>query len=381
MTTEPLPNYTRPTLLNALPFWSALLIVPAAAVGPLWGGLWVLAPLVFVWQASVIIDALLGSDDGAFDPATDNRAIFWHRAVTLVWPILQTAILFGTIAFVARADHLSGLEAAFITLGLGIASGAIGIVFAHELMHQHARSERWLGDILMSQVLYGHFRSEHLLVHHRYVGTPKDQVTARYNENFHRFFLRVLPGSLASSWQAETAMLVRRSRPAWHRSNPFWRYGLLQALWLGLALALGGWLGLAIFLGQAFVAVFQLELINYIEHYGLTRKHLGEGKYEPTAPHHSWNDSHSFTRGFLINLTRHSDHHFKPARRFPLLQNYPADEAPLLPYGYSTMSLIATIPPLWRRVMNPRVKAWRAMHYPEITDWMPYNRHETPMPR
>ncbi|MEO1196849.1 MAG: alkane 1-monooxygenase [Pseudomonadota bacterium] len=374
-------TFVPPDLKNALPFWSALLVVPATAVGPLWGGVWVLAPLVFVWQASVVIDALLGSDDTALDPNQPEQNIFWHRAVTLIWPVAQTGIVFGTIAAVANSQHSSGLEITIITLGVGIATGAVGIVFAHELLHQQNRTERWFGDILMTQVLYGHFRSEHLLVHHRYVGTPKDQVTARYNEDFHRFFLRVLRGEFRSAWAAETGLLARKGLPAWHRSNPFWRYGALQAVWLGLAVLLGGWVGLAIFLGQAFVAVWQLELINYIEHYGLTRKHLGDGKYEPTGPHHSWNDNHSFTRGFLINLTRHSDHHFKPSRRFPLLQTYDPGDAPLMPYGYSAMSAMATIPPLWRRVMNPRVRSWRALHYPEIDDWAPYNAHATPMPR
>lgn len=367
--------------MNALPFWSAMLVLPANAVGPLFGGLWVLAPLLIVWQASVVIDAVLGSDNNALDPNTANADTFWHRAVTLVWPPLQTCIVFGTIAFVANTQHLSALEITFVTLGVGISTGAVGIVFAHELMHQQSRVERWMGDILMTQVLYGHFRSEHLLVHHRYVGTPKDHVTARYNENFHRYFWRVLHGEFCSALTVEAGLLQRKGLPQWHRSNPFWRYGIMQALWLGLAVYLGGWIGLAIFLGQALVAVWQLELINYIEHYGLTRKHLGNGRYEPTAPHHSWNDSHTFTRGFLINLTRHSDHHAKPARRFPVLQTYAEDEAPRMPYGYSTMSLMATVPPLWRRVMNPRVRAWRKRHYPEIDDWGPYNAHATPMPK
>ncbi len=373
--------FSAPGLRNALPFWTAILLVPAAVIGPAWGGVWVLIVPIFVWYASVAIDAVIGSDKGALDPASSDGSIFWHWAVTLVWPVLQSFILFGTILYVPQAAHLSGLEAVMVTLGLGIMTGAVGIVFAHELMHQNSRFERWLGDILMTQVLYGHFRSEHLLVHHRYVGTPKDQVTARLGENFHAFFLRVVPGSARSAWLAEKAKLARKDRPVWGAANPFWRYGLLQAFWLALAAVLAGWAGVAIFLGQALVAVWQLELINYIEHYGLTRKHLGDGKYEPTRPRHSWNDSHTFTRGFLINLTRHSDHHAKPNRRFPLLQTYSEDDAPLMPYGYSAMTALAVVPPLWRKVMNPRVQHWRAMHYPEITDWRPYDTHSTPMPR
>ncbi|MCX8507632.1 MAG: fatty acid desaturase, partial [Rhodobacteraceae bacterium] len=130
----------------------------------------------------------------------------------------------------------------------------------------------------------------------------------------------------------------------------------------------------------AMVAIWQLELTDYIEHYGLSRKYLGDGKYEPVKPRHSWNAAHKATNWFLINLQRHSDHHYKPDRRFPLLQTYGEDEAPQLPFGYPGMTSMALIPPLWFRVMNPRVRAWRRQFYPEITDWTPYKKGTLPMP-
>lgn len=374
-------SYAKPTLKTALPFWSALLFVPLAIVGPAFGGLWVLALPFAVWNATLLLDLAAGSDETALDPATPERDIFWHHAATLVWPPVQTAIIFGSVAWVTSAPHLSPLEAVVIFLGVGSLSGAVGIVFAHELMHQKSRAERWLADILMTQVLYGHFRSEHLIVHHAWVGTPRDAVTARLGEGFHAFFLRVLPQCLRSAWAAERARLARKGLPVWDRSNPFWRYGALQLFWLLAALVLGGWAGVALFLFQALVAIWQLELINYIEHYGLTRKHLGEGRYERTLPRHSWDDSHSVSRGVFINLPRHADHHAQPGRRFPLLQTLGEGEAPRLPFGYSAMTALALVPPLWRRVMNPRVRRWRAAFYPEITDWRPYDRGETPRPR
>lgn len=121
--------------------------------------------------------------------------------------------------------------------------------------------------------------------------------------------------------------------------------------------------------------------MNYVEHYGLTREHLGDGKYEHVKPHHSWNSAQKASNWLLINLQRHSDHHFKPDRRFPLLQNRAADEAPQLPYGYPVMTVAALMPRLWRRVMNPRVRAWRAQYYPQIKDWSDYAAARTPMPR
>jgi alkane 1-monooxygenase len=187
--------------------------------------------------------------------------------------------------------------------------------------------------------------------------------------------------TLKSAWRAEKAMLARKKKPVWDFGNPFWRYLVLQTLTLALAFWLAGWLGVALFLWQAWIAIWQLELVNYIEHYGLTREHLGDGKYEHVKPRHSWNAAHKASNWLLINLQRHSDHHYKPDRRFPLLQNYTEDEAPQLPYGYPIMTMAAMFPPLWRRVMNPRVRAWRKQFYPEIEDWSEYNSATTPMPR
>ena len=176
-------------------------------------------------------------------------------------------------------------------------------------------------------------------------------------------------------------MQARAGRSPYDRRNPFWRYAALQSGMLALALILGGWQGVLLFVWQAFAAIWQLELTNYVEHYGLTRRHLGDGKYEHVLPRHSWNAAHKASNWLLINLQRHSDHHYKPDRRFPLLQTYPEDEAPQLPFGSPGMTFLAMIPPLWRRRMNPRVRAWRRQFYPDIEDWGPYNRGELPMPR
>ena len=128
-------------------------------------------------------------------------------------------------------------------------------------------------------------------------------------------------------------------------------------------------------------AIFQLELVNYIEHYGLTRRYLGEGRYEPQQLHHSWNSAHTATSALLINVTRHSDHHASPARPYPLLQSPNEDIAPYLPHGYAIMTTMALVPPLWMRRMNPRVRAWRRRFYPDIVDWSEYDKGQNPIPR
>lgn len=354
---------------RTVPFWASLALVPIAWVGAVHGGWTLLLLPLATWWLFTVLDVVTGLNLDNADPDTAEADLFWYRLVTLIWAPVQATTLFGLIAYATRTDHLAVWELLGVFFGMGILSGTVGIVYAHELMHQKNRVERWLGDILMAMTLYGHFRSEHLRVHHRYVATPRDAVTARYNEGFHRFFLRVLPQSLVSAFRAEQAMLARKGLPWWDRSNPFWRYATLQAGFVLLALVIGGWAGLGLFAFQALVAIWQLELVNYVEHYGLMRRHLGDGKYEPVRPCHSWNAAHRASNWLLINLQRHADHHAKPDRRFPLLQNHGPDEAPQLPYGYPVMTLMALIPPLWRRVMNPRVRKWREVFYPDITNW------------
>ncbi|MDO5658267.1 MAG: alkane 1-monooxygenase [Paracoccus sp. (in: a-proteobacteria)] len=364
---------------TAAPFWLSLGVVPLVALAASQGAWWWLLVPAYAWSLVTALDMALGLNET--NPETDaaEAELFWYRAVTIIWFPLQFAMIFGAIWYGTRAG-LSGWELAGLFFAIGVASGTIGIVYAHELLHQRNAVERWLGDLLLASVLYSHFRTEHLLVHHSWVGTPRDAVTGRYNEGFHRFFWRVLRDCPRSAWRAEVARLARAGRGPFDLRNPFWRYAALQAGMLALAAILGGWVGLLLFLWQAFVAVWQLELTNYVEHYGLTRRHLGDGRYEPVRPHHSWNAAHTASNWLLINLQRHSDHHYKPARRFPLLQTYAEDEAPQLPLGYPAMTFLAMVPPLWRRRMNPRVRAWRRQFYPEITDWSAYNRHATPMP-
>ena len=351
------------------------------AVMSVFGGWTLLLAPVLTSVLLATLDQFVGQDRSGLDPETAEAKLFWYRAITLIWAPLQLCLVFGTLAYVTRTDHLAIWEELLLFISVGFVTGAIGIVYAHELMHQKNRIERWRGDILMCVVLYGHFRSEHLLVHHRYVGTPRDPVTARYNEHFYAFFRRVLPECLRSAFNTERSMLARKGLPWWHRSNPFWRYAVLQLGFLALAAIIGGLWGLVLFLLQAFFAVLYLEMINYMEHYGLTREHLGDGKYEHVKPHHSWNAEHKVSNWFLINLQRHSDHHYKPNRRFPLLQTYDEETAPQLPHSYPLMAVMAFVPPVWLRVMNARVRKWRKLHYPHITDWEPYKKASHPLPR
>ena len=379
MTTITAPELSK--FRNAAPFWLSLALIPLVVFAAMQGG-WTIALVpLFGWGMFSVLDAFVGLNTDNADLETTDDDLFWYTLITKMWVPIQTITIFGTMSYALNTDHLSTSELIWLFFGIGVVTGSVGINYSHELMHQKNKLERWMADLLLASVLYSHFRSEHLLNHHRYVATPKDPVTARYNEGFHRYFPRVLHQCVTSAWGAEAKLLARKNLPATSFKNPFWRYGALQLAFLTVAFLIGGWPGVALFIFQGFVAIWQLELVNYIEHYGLTRKHLGDGKYEHVLPRHSWNAAQKASNWYLINLQRHSDHHYKPDRRFPLLQTYTADEAPQLPYGYPVMTMAAMVPPIFRRIMNPRVRQWRRQYYPEITDWLPYKHATNPMPR
>ena len=226
---------------SALPFWLSMLLIPVAWIGAVFGGWTVLLLPLLTWYLFALLDRLTGLNLDNADPDTPESDLYWYKLLTTLWVPAQVLTLFGLIWYVTHTGHLSTLEKLVLFFGVGVLTGTIGINYSHELMHQKSRFERALADLLLAMVLYSHFRSEHLLVHHRYVGTARDPVTARFNEGFHRFYPRVLRESLISAFEAEKAMLARKDLPWTHPSNPFFRYWGLQLLMLALAFGLGGW--------------------------------------------------------------------------------------------------------------------------------------------
>ena len=366
---------------SVLPHAISLSLIPIVWYSGLNGGWTVLLLPLLGWFFFSLGDAILGLNKINYNPNAPDQRLVWYHRLTLIWVPLQFLTLFGIIWLVTNSNNLNTVEQICLFFGMGVITGKVGVNYAHELMHQKSHHEWRSSEFLLAMVLYSHFKSEHMLVHHPYVGTPRDTVTARYNENFFSFFRRVVAQSPKSAFRAEKALLERKNLPWRSRNNPFFRYGATQAVMLILAGVLGGWSGLGLFLWQALVAIWQLELLNYIEHYGLTRKHLGHGKYEHIGQHHSWHAARMASNWLLVNLHRFSDHHEQLNRRLPIMQNHEEASAPQLPYGNHLMTIFAMIPSLWRRNMNPRVLQWRKMYYPEITNWQPYNKGLNPTPR
>ncbi len=353
----------------AIAFSVSFLLPALIVIGALEGGWWLALPALYGWIATSLLDGLLGREpEGGASPEFTARALAWRRAVVAAWVPVQIALIAFCLA-VGVSGWLSALETVALMAGLGIATGGVGITYAHELVHSRARWERRLGRLLLASVGYGHFEIEHVAGHHVHVGTPEDPVTARYSEGFWRFLPRAVIGTAVSGWEIAARRMRRLDRPVLSPANPWAGYLALAAGFAAGACAIGGWLGLGLWALQAVFAILQLEAVNYIEHYGLVRLRRDDGRYEPQRAHHSWNAGQRMTNWLLINLQLHSDHHARPDRRYPELRSLPETEAPQLPFGYPLMVLIAMLPPLWFRLMNPRVKAWRKRHYPEVEDW------------
>jgi len=308
--------------------------VAGHALGQYWHAL-----LVF-FVAIPLLDVLFGRSAAAGEPAELQRletsALF--RFILHTWVPLQLGLIIWGSRLVSEAS-LSGVDAVLFTLSVGLVTGATGITIAHELGHKRLALDRFLSRVLLVTVSYGHFTVEHNRGHHVRVATPEDPASARYGEGFWAFLPRTLIGSFLDSLKIDKAEVVRA-----------WAATFAVAAALGIAF---GPLALAFFFGQSAMAIMLLEAVNYIEHYGLQRKRLADGRYERQDARHAWDAYERLSNCFLVHLQRHADHHLNPMRPYAALQ--PQAESPKLPTGYAGMIPIALVPPLWFAVMNPRV--------------------------
>ncbi|MCX5137443.1 MULTISPECIES: alkane 1-monooxygenase [unclassified Streptomyces] len=341
------------------PYWLLGLAVPTLPFQA--GGLAAVTGLdVFWWWgpffAFVLLplaDHLIG-DDGSNPPETAYARLdadrYYRWCTYLYLPLQYGALVWSCTRW---ADGGLGPVAALgLTASTGVVAG-VAINTAHELGHKREHLERLLSRIALAQSFYGHFYVEHNHGHHIRVATAEDPASSRMGESFWGFLPRAVAGSLASAWRLEVRRLRRRGHRVVGRHNDVLTSWLTSlTLFTALAAAFGPHV-LPFLAGQAVLGFSLLESVNYLEHYGLLRERRPDGRYVRVAPRHSWNSDHTVSNLFLFQLQRHSDHHANPLRRYQTLRHF--DEAPRLPSGYATMIVLAWIPPLWRRVMDPKL--------------------------
>ncbi len=336
-------------LVPALPF-IVFGLVRLTGFGPLWFG----GPIL-IFGIFPPLDLLIGLDaenppDSVLKWLEQDRYYRWCTYAFL--PLQYAGLVF------ACALWASGSLSVADKIGLAFTEAmvaGIAINTAHELGHKRDRLERWLSKIALAQSGYGHFFVEHNRGHHVRVATPEDPASARLGESFWRFLPRTITGSVASAWELEREWLARTGTSIWSaRNNILNAWAMTAVLFIVLTAVFG--LGVLPYLLLQMALGFPLlEVVNYLEHYGLLRQRRGDGRYERTRPEHSWNSNSVASNVLLYHLQRHSDHHANPTRRFQALRHF--DEAPQLPTGYAGMIVLALVPPLWRRVMDPRLLA------------------------
>lgn len=243
-----------------------------------------------------------------------------------------------------------------MTTALGMACGVLGINAAHELGHRQTWYEQMMSKMLLLTSLYMHFFIEHNRGHHKNVSTDEDPASSRYGETVYAFYWRTISGSWLSAWRLEAERLEKMQQGFWTWQNEMLRYQIVQVAFLAAIYTSFGGQTLLFYVGGATIGFLLLETVNYIEHYGLRRKKI-DNRYERTLPIHSWNSNHPIGRLLLLELSRHSDHHYIASRKYQLLRHF--DESPQMPTGYPGMMLLSLCPPLWFAVMHKKIAVYK----------------------
>jgi alkane 1-monooxygenase len=316
------------------------------------GVFWFYGP-VLVFGIFPLLDLAVGLD-ARNPPESVIKALEhdrYYRWCTYAYiPVQYAGLIFACWEW--SYGDLSVIESIGLALTVAMVSG-IAINTAHELGHKRASLERWLSKVALAQSGYGHFFIEHNRGHHVRVATPEDPASSRLGESFYRFWPRTVAGSLRSAWELERVRLGRLQSSMWTPRNDILSAWAMTLVLFGALVAVFGVVVLPYLVIQAVLGFSLLEVVNYLEHYGLLRQRREDGRYERTQPEHSWNSNNTASNVLLYHLQRHSDHHANPVRRYQALRH--VEQAPQLPTGYAGMILVAAFPPLWRRIMDHRV--------------------------
>jgi len=322
--------------------------------GPVLRAFW---PLVGSFVLITVIDWAIGLDRSNLSPDLRSwlaRARLLNAVPILVLPA-HVCVLVAGAHFVTEAPNVGWIARFGWTISCGVATGFIAISAAHELLHRPSRFDRLLSGLLLSLACYGTFKVEHVRGHHVDVATPNDPSSAELGRSIYGFIPRAIVLNILKAWRIEREVLLRRGlNPiGWHNELIWWT-AVSGACAATLAVAFGP-LAAAFFFLQALAAIVLLESINYVQHYGLRRRRLANGDYEPVSAIHAWEAPYLASSWFMLNLQRHADHHMRAARPYHLLDC--ERSAPTLPASLPGMVVLAYVPFLWRRVMNQRVPA------------------------
>ncbi len=319
------------------------------------------APLLMLAYAFIFIpiwDALVGKDRVNVADETSkemDNAFSYKFCLMLVLPVQLALLAFAT--HYAVLEGIQSLSFWGLAIATGISATGLAATSGHELIHRTDKWEYLFGTLSFGTFAYSHFAVEHVIGHHVRVSTKEDPTSSRLGETLYQFLPRTIIGSYLSFYAFEKKRLARRQIPFFSLNNRIVSYALIPLVYMALLTLIWGKMSIVFFLAQAAVAIILVEMVNYIEHYGLERKEIAPGRYEKVTPYHSWNADHSISNYLLFRLPRHSDHHANATRKYQILRTF--DDSPQMPYGYTGMYVLAVFPPLWRKVMDPLVAEYR----------------------
>ena len=345
-------------MLKAFKYLSPILLYSLAWLSFSYTGIVVWWPLLHAWVLIPLLEIFLKPNAANLaevenEMAKENK---WFDRMLYVIVVYQYAtLLFFLLSF--KQTGLSNWDIAGRIFTMGLLCGTFGINVGHELGHRVNQYEQRMAKALLATSLYMHFFIEHNKGHHKYVATPQDPSSARYNEPVYTFYFRTIIFSYLSAWKIANNDCRKKGVPIFSLYNEMIQAHLWQLLLLAVIYFIAGGLVLLYFIAAAFIGIALLETVNYIEHYGLQRKQTLKG-YERAMPHHSWNSNHPIGRMMLFELSRHSDHHFMASKKYQLLQHH--DDAPQLPTGYPGSMILALITPAWFYVMNKKIREMKA---------------------
>lgn len=340
--------------MRALKYTMVFVVALFFVLGVFKGGLLTWGAVLFAFGAVPLLELLFAPDPNniaAAEGEIRKADRLYDYMLYLVVPAVYACVALYLWTVSSHTWHL--WELAGLTASLAIVLGGLGINVAHELGHRNTSFEQTLAKALLLPSAYMHFFIEHNLGHHKNVSTHEDPASSRYNETLYHFWVRSVIYSYLSAWDIQRKQLERTGRTFWSSKNQMLVFQLLQlAFWVALFLVFGWKVTLAYTIA-AIGGFLLLETVNYIEHYGLERQKLSELRYERVRPAHSWNSDHLVGRLLLFELSRHSDHHYQPAKKYQLLDHH--HDSPQMPTGYPGMMLLSAIPPLWFALMNKRI--------------------------
>jgi alkane 1-monooxygenase len=345
-----------------VPYLLPHLILLLCIVATLWESLPMIRCTCWLYLGALVLDVVGEPRQTGSDPVVGSDAEELEKGgrvaellVIAIVPLYAVFVLCG-LGWMAHPE-LTPLETATVLVTFGFIGATCAIPAAHELLHAKSAPRRALSGAVMLMLSYPHFSIEHLSGHHRNVGTVMDAATARLGESLYSFHRRAISWGLINAWTEEVERLHKRGLSAFDFSNRLLLYVLIiVAIYTLVGWIIGIW-GVLFVTAQGILGSSVLESTNYIQHYGLMRTQVSGGSYEPVRAIHAWNSSHRLSNWLLLNLPQHSHHHLDAASPYYRLREL--SEAPKLPMGYFALFLVALCPPIWRRIMDPRVRALR----------------------